>query len=606
MEEWDKATEYTSDLDDLYEVLYKMLRGERPEKQYDWQSNIVINKVFQVIWTAIPYLMQKIFGADPIIGIGSFDKKGAWQREKLLQFWYTMNHRKCQPFYTTVVSVLLRGLLNGTALVKKTWYQELKTKEVEEQVEVPMVMDEAGNEIETEPHNTKKKISIPIYDFPKNEVVNNKDVRFDWMLQPGQRVSDGRFVTHRVITDIQTLKDAKLYENIDGITPSGGKLEEDHADLKSMDGQDSVPKSDFYTDIEIYERVGLLPVKKVDGGWEYDEDGEMKQMVATIALASSEDDENKYKLIRFKPNKYNEINYIDVQIYLDPERWQSIGVVEPFKDIQTALNDNMNAMFDEIWQNLMPPVVVDKHGMWDWDTMIYAPQQKWLTGGSPRESLYFKEPSNITQDAWQKHVLLDSEIQLSSAVTPPMQGAGKEKAATTNILNAQMSAGKLDFVLKMVETTFLIPNAQMDIRFARKFAHPLSAPLLLGEPFQWGGPEDFYKYHPAASSVKLEHQKQQEIQEDIQLIQVLMNINNPKTPAVVNMLLQNILRNRDMPKEAALFDEEYFEPQTDAGQLQQIENKLGGYDNNQNGIPASTKERSVRAATDSPRGMANY
>jgi len=605
MEEWEKATEYTSDLDDLYETLYKMLRGERPEKQYDWQSNIVINKVFQVIWTAIPYLMQKIFGASPIIGIASFDKKGSWQRERLLEFWYTMNHRKCQPFYTTMVMWTLRGLLNGVSFLKKTWYQELKTREIEKQVEVPMKMDDAGNEIETEPHNTKKRISVPIHDFPKNEVVNNKDIRFDWALRPGERIGDGRFVIHRTISDLDMLKKSKLYEGLDGIVPRGGKLEEDHAELKGKDSQDRMPESDFYVDIEIYERQGLLPVTKNGSKWEYDEDGDLKQMVATVALASDENDQKSYKLIRLKPNPYDEIAYIDMQIYMDPERWQAIGIVEPFKDIQTALNDNMNAMFDEIWQNLMPPVVVDKNGMWDWDTMIYAPQQRWLTGGNPRESILFKEPSNITSDAWQKHVLLDSEIQLSSAVTPPMQGAGKEKAATTNILNAQMSAGKLDFILKMIETTALIPNAQMDIRFAEKFAHPLTAAKILGEPFQWGGPDDFYKYQPAASSVKLEHQKEQEIQEDVQLIQVLMNINNPKTPAVVNMLLQNILRNRNMPKEAALFDEEYFEPKTDAGQLQQIEKQLG-YESNQNGIPASTKERSVRAATDSPRGMVNY
>lgn len=605
MEEWDKATEYSSDLNDLYEDLYKMLRGQRPDKQYDWQSNVVINKVFQVIWTAIPYLMQKIFGANPIIGIGSIDKKGAYQRSRLLEFWYTMNHRKCQPFYTTMVMWTLRGLLNGVGVLKKTWYQELKTKSLEEQVEVPMVMDELGNEIETEPHTTKKKISVPICDFPKNEIVNNKDIRFDWALKPGERIGDGRFVIHRTITDLNELKKSKLYENLDDIVPGSGKLEEDHADLKSLDGQDTMPKSDFYTDIEIYERQGLLPVTSKDGKYEYDEDGDQKQMVCTVALASV-DDQKKYTVIRLKPNPYGEIGYIDMQIYYDPERWQSIGAIEPFKDIQSAMNDNINAMFDEIWQNLMPPVVVDKNALWDWDTMIYAPQQRWLTSGNPRESILFKEPSKITSDAWQKHVLFDSEIQLTSAVTPPMQGAGREKAATTNILNAQMSAGKLDFVLKMIETTALIPNAQMDIRFAKKFAHKLTAFKILGEPFQFGGPDDFYKYIPAASSVKLEHQKEREIQEDIQMIQVLMNINNPKTPAVVNMLLQNILRNRNMPKEAALFDEEYFEPQTEAGQLSQLEDKLGGYDNNQNGIPASTKERTVREATNSPRGMVNY
>ena len=47
-DEWQQGRNYVSDLDDMYEDLYRMLRGERPEKNYDWQSNVVINKVFQV------------------------------------------------------------------------------------------------------------------------------------------------------------------------------------------------------------------------------------------------------------------------------------------------------------------------------------------------------------------------------------------------------------------------------------------------------------------------------------------------------------------------------------------------------------------------------
>jgi len=59
--------------------------------------------------------------------------------------------------------------------------------------------------------------------------------------------------------------------------------------------------------------------------------------------------------------------------------------------------------------------------------------------------------------AYEQYVI-DNEINLTSSVTPPMQGVGKEKTATTNVLNAQMSAGKMDFILKMVEVTGLIPS----------------------------------------------------------------------------------------------------------------------------------------------------
>ena len=624
LDEWTKGKTYVSDLDDLYEDLYKMLRGERPEKNYDWQSNVVINKVFQVIWTAIPYLTQKIFGANPIMGVDSPDKDGAFQRESVLQFWHTFqpaSNAKHTPFFIVMTMWMLRALLNGVGIVKKSWHQKLKTETTEEQITVPMTMDDAGNEIDVEPHTVKRKVTIPIEDWPYNRVVNNKDIVVDWMLQPGQSVRQGRFIIERNLVDLDSLYSSKInYINLDKLSPfnkaSGSETQQDHAGLKDKDGQGDIPESDFYSEAEAYERQGTFPVYKEDGEWLPCFDKEKmvekgvtyRQMICTIAKFAG--DEKGNVLIRFEPNPAGEMTYIDMHIYLDPERWQSTGMVEPAKDLFIAMNDNINAMFDEIWQNLMPPVVVDKFALWDWDTMQYAPQQRWLVGGPPENAIKFKEPSNITRDAWQKHALLDGEQQLTTAVTPPMQGGGKEKAATTNVLNAQMSAGKLDFIVRMIEQTALIPSAQMDIRLAKKFAHPLTFEMILGQKFLIGDWEDIYKYVPAAASVKLEHQKESETQSDLQLMQVVGQVNNPNTAKVVNLFLKNIMRNRGWPEEAKLLDEDYFEPNGDAGNMQMMKKMMGGgpkpgATSNQSGQQMSGTERGVRARTYQPRGMTN-
>lgn len=617
MDEWDKAESFNSDLDDMYEDLYLMLRGERPDRQYDWQSNIVINKVFQIVWTAIPYLIQKMFGADPMMGIISYDKSGAWQREQILQFWATMqpgnpNHT---PYVEVMVMWTLRGLLNGLAILKKSWHQKLKRKTVTQQIAVPMKVGSQGEDLEVEPQNISKTVSIPIEDWPHNEVVSVKDIKCDWMLKPGESIRKGRFITHRSTQDLDFLYESGLYHNLDQLDPniaSTSDGSEDHSTLTGKDDQETPPTSDVYADIEIYERQGILHVyKKKEGGFfvpcfdkedAYDnKEVVVKQMVTTIARRQGE---KGNVVIRHEVNPYEEKGYIDMQIYLDPERWQSMGMVEPVKDLTTALNDNMNASFDEIWQNLMPPVIIDNTRLWDYDTMVYAPQQRWVQSGDPRSSVYFKDPSNITGDAWQKHALLNAEIDLTSSVTPSMQGVGKEKTATTNILNAQMSTGKMDFILKMIEVTALIPSAQMDVRFAKKFAHPMTFQRILGQPFQYSEWEEIYNYVPAASSVKLEQQKQQEIQEDMQIMQVLGSVPNPNTAKVMNIFLANILRNRGMPKEAQLYDEDYFEPKTEGGQMERINQQLGtGTPSNDTGIPMSPTEQGVRRSTYAPEGL---
>jgi hypothetical protein len=159
-----------------------------------------------------------------------------------------------------------------------------------------------------------------------------------------------------------------------------------------------------------------------------------------------------------------------------------------------------------------------------------------------------------------------------------------------------MSAGKLDFLIRMVEVTGLIPSAQMDVRFASMFAHPKTFQKILGAQFKYGEfGEEVYNYVPAASSVKLEHQKNAEIQEDLQLMQVFGSFKNPKAAKVMNVFLKNILRNRNMDEEAAMFDEDYFEPSSEAGNVQALNKMIqGGAESNEQGIEQSPTERNVR------------
>lgn len=595
MDEWDRGRQYVSEMDDLYEDLYMMLRGERPVKNYDWQSNVVLNKVFQVVWTAIPFIVQKVFGADPIIGVISSDRKGAWQREQILQFWNTLQIDDDSPhvaFQLTFVMWVLRGLLNGVGIVKKSWYQTTKTTTEKQEMQVPIRTDEAGAVVESESVTYESKTTMPVHDWPVTEVINNKDIVVDWLLAPTQRIKQGRFVIHRSMQDYDSLRSSRVkYKNLDQINTdlntTDSDTRRDHSNLTGMDGQETVPESDIYADIEIYERVGLLPV--TDG--EYDPGGDMKPMIVTVAKGGKD---KKDVVIRFEKNPYGEINYIDMHMYLDAERWNSVGTVEPIKDTQTAINDNVNAMFDAINQNLMPPVIVNKFALWDWDTMQYAPHQRWLVGGPPGESIVFKEPSRITTDAWARHQMLDSELQLTS-ITNAMQGAGREKTATTNVMNAQLSAEKLDFLIRMIEITGLIPSAITDVRYAMKFAHPKTFEKILGEPFKYDETgKEVYFYRPAASAVKLDQQKDKEIQEDIQLIQILQGLQNPNAAKLVNLFISNILRNRNHPVEAdSLLDEGFYEPKSQAGELQMLDRMTGAV-SNQNDVPMTRAEQMTR------------
>ena len=603
--EWDKGQQHCSALNKLHEDIYSMLRGERPDKEYDWQSNIVINKVFQVVWTAVPYFLRKIFGATPVIGVEGFDRKGCWQREILLDKW-----RGKDNFGITLTMAVLRGVLNGVAFVKKDWKQKTIKLKQNKQAYAPRY-DESGNMVQ----NQQAKMPVrtfPVEDGPDDTVLNNRDVVIDWALRPGQSCREGRFFIQREVVDLETLHASGVdYFNLDKIieqTPVETTMNQDHASMLKKDRMENPPEQEFYKEVEVFERQGVLAVKRegdewvpvlnLDEAYKEDSDVQFKHWIFTWA------NNDNPVLIRFEENTYGEINVNDLHFYFDPERQQGMGMVEPFKDVASAMMDNINAMFDEINKNLMPPTIFNKFAVFDWDSIQHAPGQKWLMQGNPNESVMMPRPTDITRDAWQRHALFDSEIKLTSSVMPAVQGADQAETATQGVLNAQFSTGKLDFLLWMIEQTYLTPDAQMTIRFAQKFAHPMTFISLLGEAFKFDQFHEEYKFRPVASSVKLEQQKEVEIKEDMQLIQMLSSMQNPNTAKMINYFMANILRNRGVPQMAEMLDEKYFEPQSEEGKTAMVMNSIGaGTPSNEQGIPMSDVERGARGATDQPRGM---
>ena len=151
----------------------------------------------------------------------------------------------------------------------------------------------------------------------------------------------------------------------------------------------------------------------------------------------------------------------------------------------------------------------------------------------------------------------------------------------------------------MIEITGLIPSAQMDIRYAKKFTHPLTFQAILGRPFTYGGWEEKYRYVPAAASVKPEHQKETETLQDIQLLQTVASIQNPNVPKIINMFLRNILSNRNWDDAADLLDEDFYEPSSDAGNVNMLQRLMGGGNvpSNEKGLPMSSPEKNVRRLT---------
>ena len=132
----------------------------------------------------------------------------------------------------------------------------------------------------------------------------------------------------------------------------------------------------------------------------------------------------------------------------------------------------------------------------------------------------------------------------------------------------------------------------MDIHFPKKFAHALTFSAILGKPFKLSEWEEIYRYLPAASSVKLELQREAEVTQDIQILQTVNAVKNPNAPKIMNVILKNIFRNRDWPELAEMLDEKFYEPSSDSGEVQMMKRMSGP--SNDAGVQMSQEEVSVR------------
>jgi hypothetical protein len=92
----------------------------------------------------------------------------------------------------------------------------------------------------------------------------------------------------------------------------------------------------------------------------------------------------------------------------------------------------------------------------------------------------------------------------------------------------------------------------------------------------------------------MEHQKEAETAQDIQLLQILTQIQNPKVPMLQNKILANVFRNRGWEELNEMLDEKYYEPTSDAGNMQMLDRMMGSSPSNEQRLEMSAPEKSVR------------
>jgi hypothetical protein len=90
------------------------------------------------------------------------------------------------------------------------------------------------------------------------------------------------------------------------------------------------------------------------------------------------------------------------------------------------------------------------------------------------------------------------------------------------------------------EYTFQIEQYWMILQMVWRFAHPQTALKLMGDDVYSFDPNGDYSYAPVTSAIETEYNKFRKLQMYQQMIATVAQIPNPKTPQIINFLLEKV------------------------------------------------------------------
>jgi hypothetical protein len=568
-DEYDVSVRNMADRISIYDDVRDAYHCERPDKNYEWQSNLTLPKVAQTVINGASKLNDIFFSSRDYVRAvphRKVSKQGAQAGESLLNAF--LKNPELHYFLKSVRSEFCDSLY-GWSVHKWHWEKDIEHRVVGSQI-VPRV------EMGMDGMPLLSLAQEPVYgkiikkDFPQMEVFTPRTVYFS-----PERVDDfskKRWVIFTAVEDIQALREqeeAMGYFNLDGL---GHQTETDTETAQEREEETAEKSSSpLHEDVETFERWGKWPVR-TEGEPQFDDDGvlvnpkldvqdrpipgiDKNGKVASkdvawpemwITCARSEG--KKPTVIRWQINPYGFKTVSRGQLgIMDPDDDLSRGQGELALDFQTGICDNLNARNDATLIGMFPPIVTGKDMSHEWDTFRYGPSAIWMadTGGTAQDQLRELRINPNTADAANIHMLLDSELQRTTNEYAHTSGdfPGRREPATGYAVTSQAASLAYRFKAKVIEHTQLRNDYQIILRMAGKFMEPETPMSLIGEEAQF---LDLSNPHlgftPITQSLEPESSKQQNIQSLVQMIPMIMGIPNPNTITLVNHMVSEIFK----------------------------------------------------------------
>ena len=570
-----------------YETYLDLFDSERPEKEYDWMSDISIPEFPSHILTQSSIDVGQYFQTRDFVEVyvqeGGQEAGAAADAEQELQN-RTLNQKDIYHYQKFVRAKTINHLL-GHVDIECWWEQDIEYD----------VDESTGEEVAVGVN--RDRFNYQVLD-PRNVFTSPE---YTYSLQQKEYVILRDEVT---LWNLYEEKDQNDYFNLDFIRDnvSGDSTEQTETHKNTVEDVESLnrPANLMGARFDRFKRYGKFWIMDdgspgIDGNGEVLEGAMLDECVMTFVKYAG----TKYMIgfyrtpfISTEGTPYRPL--IRGLCYIHPSRDGGVGDGKYAREVQKAIDDTFNVSNDRTMLATLPTLKGKKYVTEDTDSIYIEPGHIMeLENTDDVQELLIQSD---TSGAMMQLQVLFNKMQQVTSIFPTTMGDVPSESTTTATAVAGAEARtnqRTNYKSMTFEYTALTELYWMISQMTYAFAKEETAWKLMGEKMYNFDPTLNYFYKPLSQSIETEHAKGEKIRLWTTILGYIVNLGHPDAPMLVNFILLKI---------AGLMGDEYetmftalLNPNKPLQQGKDTETQaLGGGASNERGIPQSQTEIAAR------------
>ena len=616
-----------------FDDFYDMIHCKRANTENEWESDVSLPEFTSRLLTQIGNFVAKYFASRDYVETDedAGDAKtqaGAKVSKDLLN---SLLNQTDVHYFQKIVRLLMFVWPSGWGVIKGDYKQKIEEYVSGYNTKFEAATDEEGSYLAEdggvyEDSYTQKplynNIEEPIYDIrviedkPVFDVYPNQNVYFS--PEYAYSLNDKEYVVFEdpsmALDKLISVADQNDYFNLHLLEEkkSGEDTSQDDTNVDDLKDIPNPPSPKFRI-LEWWRKYPVIVKERSEDGKiikgepGIDKNGDVKdgaELVECKITTAEDKGDSKPLMIGFSVSKHSKRPMVRFLCYIDSLKDTGFGDGELTQQLSSSIDDNFN-LGNFRTKLATTPAFKAKRFSGVPDKIRVSPEEAILVENMD-DLLELNIQDNI-QGTMVQNSMLSSRFDAAMATSAQTMGQSPDRAETATQAGIISQRAEVRISMKGTNLEFVgfTEFYDMLLTLCNDFMLPQTLETLVGEQFNLYNPQKMARFRPVSQALETEESKNYKMKMVPQLMGMVAQFPNPKTPMVMNYLMGMYLEAAG--KNWKHFEKFMFSEDPEINLLyqlvtggqapaqQQQGQAPGGGPSNQTGIPQSTAEQGVRA-----------